>query len=159
MGPQIKKADGPDDHLQAGGSLTCVDPEDIEGSLPGHRIRDPWEYPRTDLGQAELLRDRHSDKMRWCPAADSWFIYDGRRWRQDTDNVALDLANEATRWRKGQAVKLDDKARAGEMAWCNKAEMTRGRDGCLRQAMSFPVMMLNPDDLDRDPWTLCSRLS
>ena len=38
-------------------------------------------FPLTDLGNAERLRERYRDQLRWCSAL-GWLNYDGKRWNR-----------------------------------------------------------------------------
>lgn len=153
--PNEEPAKGADDHINAGGELTEIDPEDLFEDEPPGRAQNSWEFPRTDLGNAELLKLRYGTRLRWCKAQKEWWIWNGRRWNEDVGNEALAYANRVARVRRDNADDvLDEKDSKAEYAWGVASESLTKRDACLGQAKSFAGLCLDLNALDENPWLL-----
>jgi len=110
-------------------------------------------YTRSDLGNAERFVDMHGDKVRWCPARKSWFLYDGTRWAPDERGHVVKLAHETARSVFKDAAHETDEAKQKEIAKFAVASQNKNRiDGMLSQAK--PYLAVSMDELDRDPWDL-----
>jgi putative DNA primase/helicase len=110
-------------------------------------------YTRSDLGNAERFVDMHGDKVRWCPARKSFFLYDGTRWAPDERGHVVKLAHETARSIFKDAAHETDEAKQKEIAKFAVASQNKNRiDGLLSQAK--PYLAVGMDELDRDPWAL-----
>src|SRR5262249_41193818 len=47
------------------------------------------EFHLTDLGNAQRVIDEHGEDLRYCHPWKSWFVWDGRRWREDDTAEAI----------------------------------------------------------------------
>ena len=89
-------------------------------------------YTRSDLGNAERFVDMHGDKVRWCPARKSWFLYDGTRWAPDERGHVVKLAHETARSIFKDAADETDEAKQREIVKFAVASQNRTRvDGML----------------------------
>jgi putative DNA primase/helicase len=110
-------------------------------------------YTRSDLGNAERFVDMHGDKVRWCPARKSFFLYDDTRWAPDERGHVVKLAHETARSIFKDAAHETDEAKQKEIAKFAVASQNKNRiDGLLSQAK--PYLAVGMDELDRDPWDL-----
>lgn len=142
-------AKGADDHINEGGELTEIDPEELEAELGPTRALNPWEHPRTDLGNAEILKLRYGSRLRWCKAQKEWWVWNGRQWSEDHKSQAAQFANKVSRIRQNAADGAgDDKAVKAEYAWGLSGESLKGRDACLGQAKSLDGLALDLNELD-----------
>lgn len=116
----------------------------------------PKLYPHTDLGNAELLIDLFGRDLRYCPAWNSWLVWDVHRWIKDSKGIqAGRLANLAARERYRQAADIEDsELRKATVAWARKSESAMSRFNCLTQAMTLPGVLLDVAQLDQNPWLL-----
>ncbi|TXH16059.1 MAG: hypothetical protein E6R03_06165 [Hyphomicrobiaceae bacterium] len=150
-GPIDELAKGADDHINNGDLLTEVDPEELFGS----HAKQPWEYARTELGNAELFRSRFRESLRWAPDQNKWWVWTGKNWREDSKNEASASANRIARLRRDASGGAgDEKDVKAEMGWAVASESLSKRDACLGQAKSFAEMCLDLTELDKNPWLL-----
>lgn len=110
-------------------------------------------YERSDLGNADRLRDMHGDKVRWCPARKSWLFYDSKRWAWDERGCVVKLAHLTARGIHKDAAAEPDPAKQKEIAKFAVVSQNEGRiSGMLSQAK--PYLAVGMDELDSNPWAL-----
>jgi putative DNA primase/helicase len=113
-------------------------------ALPGEAWRDSWVAAR--------IAEEHRDTLRYCPGI-GWLHWDGQRWAADQTGVAVRCAEATVR-------RLYERMLDGDEA----DEATRHRAeryfhaAPLRDALSLAkcnaALVVHPDQLDADPWTL-----
>jgi P4 family phage/plasmid primase-like protien len=59
----------------------------VEGRLT--RVSDPSQLQCTDFGNAERLVLRYGQDVRFCYPANSWFVWNGQRWVEDTTGEVI----------------------------------------------------------------------
>ncbi|MEK7754732.1 MAG: phage/plasmid primase, P4 family [Acidobacteriota bacterium] len=113
------------------------------------------EYPLTEIGLAERLRDEHGADLRYCHQTGTWFVWSGRHWAED------DVA-EVRRRAKATIRKLYERA-AGEKdverrQATAKFALRADNDTTVRHLLScagaeegIPILMA---DFDRGPYML-----
>jgi putative DNA primase/helicase len=109
------------------------------------------EYVKTDMGAAELFRDRHGAMMRYCGEWKSWIEFDGRRWKRDVEALkARDLASHDARYTMpAMAAKLDDHSQRSEyLAFAAGRQSTAKVDATLRHAEH--MLRIDASELNRD---------
>ena len=63
------------------------------------------QFALTDLGNAERFAHQHRGSIRFCYKWNSWFVFDGMRWRQD-DSLAWQMAKKTARTIQEEAEQL-----------------------------------------------------
>ena len=120
-------------------------PEDLDARLA--------KLPRTDLGNAERLVERHGADLRYSHPWKSWVIYDGTRWREDDTAEIYRRAKDTTRRILSEASTLHDDERVKAHVGHAFASEKRARlEAMISLAASEPGVPILPDQLDRDPW-------
>jgi putative DNA primase/helicase len=109
----------------------------------------------TDVGNARRLVAQHGEKIRYCYTTRRWYVWTGRRWKQDLTGAIERLAKKTVRGIYGQAAQeLDDAQRKRLGAWAKTSE-SRGRiTAMIDLAKSERGVPIEPEDLDSDPWVL-----
>ena len=123
-------------------------------------------YSLTDCGNAERLVDQHGDSIRFCRAADNWFVWNGCRWAADGAS-AVQLAKKTVRAMQQDRQLLSSQAdrdptgfellrsRADALAkWETRSESAQRITSMLRLAASDPRISAEPEDFDQNPWLL-----
>jgi putative DNA primase/helicase len=122
-------------------------PKDASTSSDGEHL--------TDVGNARRFVAQHGAKIRFCHTTKRWYIWSGRRWRQDLTGGIERLAKKTVRTIYEQAAQEnDDEQRKRIGAWAKTSE-SRGRiTAMIDLAKSERGVPVKPEDLDADPWAL-----
>ena len=56
------------------------------------RTVDPEDSTMTDWGRAQIFADEHINLVKYSHAMSSWYIWDGKRWKQDTNGTIYQCA-------------------------------------------------------------------
>ena len=62
----------------------------------------------SDIGNAEVFADQHSDKLRYCFELSQWFFWDDTVWKPGAEANLQELAEETVRSFPGEASELMD---------------------------------------------------
>ena len=111
---------------------------------------------RTDLGNAERLKDHAGADLRFVWVWDSWMIWDGRRWKRDAGGEILRRARDTVRALAAVAEGLDDeKQRAALIKHALKTESA----GKLQAMVKLGACLLGEEAgaFDQKPWLLNCR--
>jgi putative DNA primase/helicase len=69
--------------------LKIVDPSDISAVVSPFALL-------AELDAARLFAERYDDRIRYCPGAGGWLVWDGQRWRRDDDGAIFRLIGAFT---------------------------------------------------------------
>ena len=115
--------------------------------------------PQNDIGNARRLFRRYGQDLRYDFTSGRWFIWDGKRFRPDTDGeinrkcaaVAASIYPEASTI---EAVGEED-VKAKQKAHRNFASRTESKAGISNMEWAARFMLaIEADQLDADPWIL-----
>jgi putative DNA primase/helicase len=67
----------------------------------------PRTFPLTDSGNAELIAELFRERLRFDHRRNTWLVWKGDRWAEDSDGEVFRMATEAARWRLKEAVSLE----------------------------------------------------
>lgn len=87
----------------------------------------------TDLAAAHRFQAMFGSEVRYCGARNTWFVWDGRRWAIDVDNVAEKLAGKSAR---AYTVRCLDRTEK-EITAAKRMEARNRIVGALAQARSL----------------------
>ncbi len=142
--------------------FTTIEESETEQG-PEPEATDSGGFALTDLGNAERFAHQHGDRVRWDTAANSWRIWDGKRWALDTRLKAEKLAAKTARSIREEAAKVDTttdggRDRAGKIFTHGlKTESKERIAAMLSLARSQPGIAAGADDFDKDDFLLnCS---
>lgn len=106
----------------------------------------------TDLGNAERFAAMWSNRLRYCHPIGKWLTWDGRRWKHDNEGLPKRLAGETARaMLRAAAASADAKAYA---EWALESEESRRISAMVELGRCQSTLVVKPDQLDADPWTL-----
>lgn len=116
----------------------------------------PTEFTLTDQGNGErLLRHRGGD-LRYCAPFKSWYIWDGRRWREDTTEYVMIIAAQVVKMIYFEAAAEGSPGRREALGkWAHKSESITRRDAIVKSAR--PYIPIQPDQLDANPYLINCR--
>jgi putative DNA primase/helicase len=109
----------------------------------------------TDSGNAKRLIDYCGERVRYCASDSAWYVYDRRRWAQDTTLQVEDLAGKALRGIYNEAAEAGDSEK-GEMfgKWAVRSEAAARRRAAVEIARSNRRVAIRPSDFNRNGWLL-----
>ena len=109
----------------------------------------------TDMGNGERLVHHHGADLRYAHPLGKWYIWDGKRWREDDTAAAVRKAKRAVREIYREAAETsDDTERANLVKWAKVSESKARVEAmlwCAAREASVPVL---PEALDLKPWLL-----
>lgn len=113
------------------------------------------EYHLTDLGNARRLVALHGKDLRYCHPFGRWYVWDGRRWREDATAAVERLAKATVQEIYAEAAGIEDDAtRRALVKHALRSERRERLAAMLSLARSEPGIPVLPEELDRDPYLL-----
>ncbi|MGD6845206.1 phage/plasmid primase, P4 family [Bacillus infantis] len=110
-------------------------------------------FPKTDLGNAERLIDRHGENLRYCPPFASWFVWQGNRWLQDLTNEVELFAKETVRYMGKSAYDMEN-SDLDLVKHAVRSESMGKIMSMISLAKSEKGIPILPQELDSDTWKL-----
>lgn len=109
----------------------------------------------SDLGNARQFVEDHGQSLRYCYAIKKWIVWDGARWRLDSDGEVNRRAKQTALNLYAEAANEADPDRRQQLGkWALSSE-SRGRiEAMIDLAKSEPGIPVAPEELDADPWVL-----
>lgn len=112
-------------------------------------------FPRTDAGNSEYFASLYGDIVRYDWRRERWLLWDGTRWKPDSDGAVVRLAVAAMRRRQADALAItdhDEKLR--EVRWAIGSESKSRLSSMLTLAQSHSTITDAGEQWDADPWVL-----
>ena len=115
----------------------------------------PRVFPRTDLGNAERLRERHKASIRFCHAWGAWLVWDGHRWEKDNSGAIYRYAADTVRHILAEAAGLmDSDQRKEHTKWARQSESRDKLKAMIELCGQLSGIAITPAEMDLDPWLL-----
>lgn len=110
----------------------------------------------TETGNATLLISTYGDTLRYCPPMNTWFVWNGKRWAQDTTGELYRKAQSIANTHRETASKLGtgDMNTAKLLRWANTSESLRGIQSMIKLAQKADDICVDTDAFDRNPMLL-----
>lgn len=109
----------------------------------------------TDLGNAKRFANRYCNRLLYCEKWTRWFVWDGKRWKDDEILEVYRLSGVLIRSLYSEAKKIrDEEERKAFLSHLAKSESYRAQTAMLNLSKAESVFAVRPSDLDRDPWLL-----
>ncbi len=107
----------------------------------------------TDSGNARRLVDAHGKDLKYCPPFGKWLVWDGTRWKPDTDGEIMRRAKAALKaiYQEAEQCSNDTERKALEQ-WAKQSERKGAIEAAIALAETEREVIVMPDELDRDPW-------
>ena len=119
-------------------------------------------FELNDTGNAERLELVYGDIIRYCIDSDTWYKWDGKRWKQlgvkatelyNLVSAVMRLADMEYTRINGQPQNKDDEAAEKQFKrFCKKSENMRSITSTVRRAEA--LLPIELEKLDADPWLL-----
>jgi putative DNA primase/helicase len=111
------------------------------------------DYPRSDAGNAERLVDVHGHELLHAHGL-GWHVFDGRRFRPDTDGELMRRMRAVARAVLEEALALDVDDRKAAVSFALQSENQRRLEAALLLARVDERVIAHADQLDADPLLL-----
>lgn len=115
----------------------------------------------TDVGNAERFVEHYRNEVRYCEELGAWFIYDGRRWREDKNRRIMHLARKIPSMVDFEIGLIDELQDLSEgekrqvkeeyRKWARTSEFRNRLEAMLEQVKSFPEISILAEQWDQDP--------
>jgi putative DNA primase/helicase len=143
---------GVDDYLYNGGDLD--DLIEQAADKPKKFEVEDTEYHYTDLGNAKRLYDMFGERLRFCPAHKSWYVWNGKIWERDDMLEINRMTSEMTTKMMSDGLEIEDHhERQRAVAWAVTSESTSKVNALIEAAR--PLVTVHPTSLDSDPMLFC----
>jgi putative DNA primase/helicase len=115
----------------------------------------------TDADNSTRLVHLHGDRMRWVNPWKSWIVWDGTRWARDPQGVrVLELAKDVSRALFRELAEMpvteaNEKQRTALGSWAKQSAARNHIEGMVILARGISEILIEPAELDADPWALC----
>jgi putative DNA primase/helicase len=112
----------------------------------------------TDLGNARRFVTQHGQDLRYCRQSRKWLIWDGTRWRPDDRGEIERLAKQTAEavWEEAKT-KPTEEERKRWFGWARTSQSEGKLRAMVSLAESEPGVVVEPHELDADPWILNCR--
>lgn len=111
--------------------------------------------PLTEGGNATRLERLHGDDLRFNHSTKSWYLWEGGRWKIDTDGGAARLAVDVISSLYEMAAMADGRDERNAIAkFAKETDSRKGINNMLALAESRLKFAVTYEKLDTDPWLL-----
>lgn len=112
-------------------------------------------YLRNDSGNAESFVDTYGNDLRFLAARGEWLIWEGQRWRVDTDHEIVRLAQKHAFDRLQQAAAIKDESlRDAEVKYALRCGNANLIHSMIKMAQADSRVVISDARLDGDPFLL-----
>ncbi len=113
------------------------------------------ESPNTDLANARRLAAQHGDELRYCHPQRAWYVWDGKRWKQDDSGEVERRAKETVRSIYEEAARAAVSEHRQLLAsWAQQSESAPHLKAMIQLTRSESGIAVTQPELDSNPWLL-----
>lgn len=105
----------------------------------------------TDSGNAERFARMHGEDVRYCAAADAWYVWDKKTWRKDELGEVLGRTRDTVRAMAKEAAENESESFE---KWAHRSESASSRRNMLSLVKGERGISVYPGDFDADPFLL-----
>ena len=106
-------------------------------------------YDMTDSGNAQRLKDKFGDIIRYSYNRKKWYFWDGKMWRIDDGSEIKKLADTIVEDIKIEAYReQDEKTQADLFKWANKTASSKGKENMIKECQHLDGIPATPDMFD-----------
>jgi len=107
------------------------------------------------MGNAERLVARFGDRLRFCHPWRTWLVWDGKRWRRDSEARVIAFAKDTVRSIYHEVANAPDKDKRKEiLKWAIASEKVDRVRAMVTLAQSERPVVISPSAFDRNPYLL-----
>ncbi|NDD53800.1 hypothetical protein EBZ39_07960 [bacterium] len=108
----------------------------------------------TDVGLARRLVLEANGTLRYVKEWRSWLAWDGKRWLHDDGLAAAHVAKQVSDRLWQEVADLSSERRGQVLAFVKASSSARGIEAAVKLARSEPGVVVNADELNRQPFLL-----
>lgn len=106
-------------------------------------------YDMTDSGNAERLKDRFGNIIRYSYNRKKWYFWDGKCWRIDDSGQIKKLADMVISEMKQEAFLIDDiEIQDKALKWVQRTASSKGKENMIKECQHLDGIPANPEDFD-----------
>lgn len=111
------------------------------------------EFRLTDSANAEKLIELFGADIRYCPSKKEWYVWDGRRWLEDTSKRIYSLAKQTARSYEetAEALSKDSDFCKALTKHSRASENLRGLQAMIQLAQSHDEVIVDHEAFNRNP--------
>ena len=110
-------------------------------------------FNHSDLGNAKRMIASFGIDIRYCASHDAWYVFDGARWKLDSDGAIHRYAKLTSGLIFSEAgAEADRQRRRAIERWALRSESSRAINAMVSVASTETEVCLTADMLDRGPW-------
>ena len=107
------------------------------------------QYDMTDTGNAQRLKDKYGNIIRYSYNRKKWYYWDGKVWRLDDSGEVKKLADVIVEDIKREAfMEQDEKTQMDLLKWANKTASSRGKEAMIKECQHLDGIPAAPDVFD-----------
>lgn len=106
-------------------------------------------YDMTDTGNAQRLRDKYKNNIKYSYIRKKWFYWTGKVWAVDNTGEIKKLADDIVNDIKKEAFEERDETKQDEMLrWANRSASSKGKDAMVKETQHLEGIPVLPDEMD-----------
>jgi putative DNA primase/helicase len=117
-----------------------------------------YEQRLNDVWNARRFAMQHGGDLRYCHKMKTWFVWDGRRWKEDSTGEVMRRAKRTAAALYSEigavAAAVSDKTREAMARWASRSHAKERLDAMIGLARDEGAIPIEPEDFDADPWLL-----
>lgn len=118
-----------------------------DGTVGAEEIK--RQYDMTDSGNAQRLKDKYGNIIRYSYNRKRWYYWDGKVWRMDDSGEVKKLADVIVEDIKREAfMEQDEKTQMDLLKWANKTASSRGKEAMIKECQHLDGIPASPDMFD-----------
>lgn len=118
-----------------------------DGTVGAEEIK--RQYDMTDSGNAQRLKDKYGNIIRYSYNRKRWYYWDGKVWRMDDSGEVKKLADVIVEDIKREAfMEQDEKTQMDLLKWANKTASSKGKEAMIKECQHLDGIPASPDMFD-----------
>lgn len=118
-----------------------------DGTVGAEEIK--RQYDMTDTGNAQRLKDKYGNIIRYSYNRKKWYFWDGKLWRVDDSGEIKKLADVIVEDIKREAfMEQDEKTQMDLLKWANKTASSRGKEAMIKECQHLDGIPASPEVFD-----------
>jgi len=118
-----------------------------DGTVGAEEIK--RQYDMTDSGNAQRLKDKYGNIIRYSYNRKRWYYWDGKVWRMDDSGEVKKLADVIVEDIKREAfMEQDEKTQMDLLKWANKTASSKGKESMIKECQHLDGIPASPDMFD-----------
>ena len=106
-------------------------------------------YDMTDTGNAQRLRDKYKDNIKYSYIRKKWYYWTGKVWAVDNTGEIKKLADDIVNDIKKEAFEERDETKQDEiLRWANRSASSKGKESMVKETQHLEGIPILPEEMD-----------